>query len=143
MNTQRPDTTADDGRAAPLDTPAAGAALPPRRDHQNWAANVQRLTVEKRDGVRGTNVSGRRLTGPIQGFGKMWQKTYVTSLGRDVTPEHAISEWREHFGDFWPKGNRFAGGLGRSEARRRGAHRHGARAGGSPALDRCHGAVFR
>ena len=82
-----------------------------KSDQQNWAANVQRLSVEKRDGVRGTNVAGRRLTGPIQGFGKMWQKTYVTSLGGDVTPEHAISEWRAHFGDFWPKGNRFAGGL--------------------------------
>jgi len=82
-----------------------------RRDTENWAANVDRLTVEKREGVRGTNVSGRRLTGPIQGFGKMWQKTYVTLLSADVTPEHAISEWRTHFADFWPKGNHFAGGL--------------------------------
>jgi len=113
MNTQRPDITSDaDGQGgAPGDTTTPTAALAPRRDDQNWAANVQRLTVEKRDGVRGTNVSGRRLTGPIQGFGKMWQKTYTTNLGRDITPEHAISEWREHFGDFWPKGNRFAAGL--------------------------------
>jgi hypothetical protein len=105
MSTQRPDITSDDGAATPT------GALAPRRDEANWAANVQRLTVEKRDGVRGTNVSGRRLTGPIQGFGKMWQKTYTTNLGRDITPERAISEWREHFADFWPKGNQFAGGL--------------------------------
>jgi hypothetical protein len=111
MNTQRPDITSDDEGAPLVDTATPTAALVPRRDEQNWAANVQRLTVEKRDGVRGTNVSGRRLTGPIQGFGKMWQKTYATNLGRDITPEHAISEWREHFGDFWPKGNRFAAGL--------------------------------
>jgi hypothetical protein len=82
-----------------------------RHDEQNWAANVGRLSVEKLDGVRGTNVAGRRLTGPVQGFGKMWQKTYVTTLPASVTPEQAISAWRNHFGDFWPKGNRFAAGL--------------------------------
>jgi hypothetical protein len=109
MTTQRPDLPTDDAGSAPV-APLL-PAVSPRRDADNWAANVQRLTVEKRDGVRGTNVSGRRLTGPIQGFGKMWQKTYVTPLGANVTPEHAISEWRAHFADFWPKGNRFAGGL--------------------------------
>jgi hypothetical protein len=82
-----------------------------RHDEQNWAASVGRLSVDKHDGVRGTNVAGRRLTGPVQGFGKMWQKTYVTVIGPDVSPEKAISAWRNHFADFWPKGNRFAAGL--------------------------------
>jgi hypothetical protein len=111
MNTQKPDLKSADDKGAPVESTPVTSAPAPRSDQQNWAANVQRLSVEKREGVRGTNVAGRRLTGPIQGFGKMWQKTYVTSLGRDVTPERAISEWRAHFGDFWPKGNRFAGGL--------------------------------
>jgi hypothetical protein len=91
MNTQRPDLKSADDGSSPAEPTAATNALAPRRDQQNWAANVQRLSVEKRDGVRGTNVAGRRLTGPIQGFGKMWQKTYVTSLGRDVTPEHGLN----------------------------------------------------
>ena len=52
----------------------AKAAVQPR-DAGNWAAKVERLAVEQRDGVRGTNVAGRRLTGPVQGFGKMWEKT--------------------------------------------------------------------
>jgi len=107
MSTQRPDITSDDGAAAETST----AALAPRRDEANWAANVQRLTVEKRDGVRGTNVSGRRLTGPIQGFGKMWQKTYRLAAGTEVSPEQAITAWKAHFPEFWPKGNRFAGAL--------------------------------
>ena len=82
-----------------------------RRDATNWAAKVDRLSVEQRDGVRGTNVAGRRLTGPVQGFGKMWEKTYRTALPATVTPQQAIATWKAHFPEFWPKGNRFAGAL--------------------------------
>jgi hypothetical protein len=56
-------------------------------------------------------VAGRRLTGPVQGFGKMWQKTYRMEAGSRITPEQAIATWREHFPEFWPKGNRFSGAL--------------------------------
>ena len=85
------------------------AALP--RDVASWAKKVERLQVEQRDGVRGTNVAGRRLTGPVQGFGKMWQKTYRMNVGPQITPEQAIAVWRQHFPEFWPRGNRFAGAL--------------------------------
>jgi hypothetical protein len=61
--------------------------------------------------VRGTNVAGRRLTGPVQGFGKMWQKTYRMEVGDAIEPAAAIALWRSNFPDFWPKGNRFAGAL--------------------------------
>jgi hypothetical protein len=94
----------------------ATAALPPEaarlapRDAAHWAKKVDRLVVDPREGVRGTNVAGRRLTGPVQGFGKMWQKTYRMDAG-PVPPERAIATWREHFPEFWPKGNRFAGAL--------------------------------
>ena len=81
------------------------------RDTGRWAAKVDRLAVEQRDGVRGTNVAGRRLTGPVQGFGKMWQKTYRMTVGDTVSPEQAIGTWKAHFPELWPKGNRFAGAL--------------------------------
>ena len=81
------------------------------RNVASWAKKVKRLQVEQRDGVRGTNVAGRRLTGPVQGFGKMWQKTYRMNVGSRITPEQAIAVWRQHFPEFWPKGNRFAGAL--------------------------------
>jgi len=81
------------------------------RNAANWAKKVDRLEVEQRDGVRGTNVAGRRLTGPVQGFGKMWQKTYRMNVGSQIEPEAAIAVWRQHFPEFWPKGNRFAGAL--------------------------------
>ena len=95
--------------AAPPPRDAAEAALP--RDVASWAKKVDRLQVDPRHGVRGTNVAGRRLTGPVQGFGKMWQKTYRMDAGPHITPEQAIATWREHFPEFWPKGNRFAGAL--------------------------------
>jgi len=88
----------------------ARAAVQPR-DVGNWAAKVERLAVEQRDGVRGTNVVGRRLTGPVQGFGKMWEKSYSLNAGQVTTPQDAISTWKAHFPEFWPKGNRFAGAL--------------------------------
>jgi hypothetical protein len=86
------------------------ATATPPRDAASWAKKVDRLEVDPRAGVRGTNVAGRRLTGPVQGFGKMWQKTYRMDVGQ-VPPEQAIATWREHFPEFWPKGNRFAGAL--------------------------------
>jgi hypothetical protein len=88
----------------------AKASVQPR-DAGNWAAKVERLAVEQRDGVRGTNVAGRRLTGPVQGFGKMWEKSYSLNAGRVTTPQDAIATWKAHFPEFWPKGNRFAGAL--------------------------------
>jgi hypothetical protein len=54
------------------------------------------------------NVAGRRATGPLQGFGQMWQKTYRIRLtGAQVTPQEVIREWKAHFPEFWPKGNDF------------------------------------
>ena len=47
------------------------------RDAANWAKSVSRFNVsEVPDGAVNINVEGRRLASPIQGFGKMWQKTY-------------------------------------------------------------------
>src|ERR1700749_4753345 len=86
------------------------AAIPPR-DVASWARKIDRLEVDPREGVRGTNVAGRRLTGPVQGFGKMWQKTYRMNAGPDITPEQAIATWREHFPEFSPRGTRLAGAL--------------------------------
>jgi hypothetical protein len=99
--------SAREAAAPPPDT----AAKPPGRDATSWARKVERLEVDPREGVRGTNVAGRRLTGPVQGFGKMWQKNYRMRVGSQIEPEQAIATWKEHFPEFWPKGNRFAGAL--------------------------------
>ena len=99
--------------AAPSEAAAPSAdterAVP--RDASHWAAKVDRLQVEAREGVRGTNVAGKRVTGPVQGFGKLWQKTYSVDVGPGVSPQDAIAVWKAHFPEFWPRGNRFAGAL--------------------------------
>ncbi|MGH3184047.1 MAG: hypothetical protein ACRDOE_19390, partial [Streptosporangiaceae bacterium] len=90
----------------PAETPA-----PPAREAASWAAYIDRLTVERRPGVHGSNVHGHRLAGPVQGFGQMWRKTYCCDIGGVASPERVIEVWRGHFGEFWPKGSAFAAGL--------------------------------
>lgn len=83
-----------------------------RSDLGNWASLVSTLKVgEVPEGAINLNVEGRRVTSPLQGFGRLWQKTYKIRLGSKVTPEEVISEWKAHFPDFWPAGNRFFGSL--------------------------------
>lgn len=79
----------------------------------NWAAPVSRLNVpEPPSGAVNLNVEGRRLTSPIQGFGKMWQKTYVARLPlAKVSAADVITTWKHHFPEFWPEGNTFYGPL--------------------------------
>lgn len=83
------------------------------RDATSWAKAVSQLDVsEVPEGAININVQGRRLASPIQGFGKMWQKTYQVRLpGERVAPAELISTWKERFPEFWPEGNRFYGPL--------------------------------
>lgn len=94
--------------------PEGGAAAP--RDARYWAKAVRALELgEVPPGAVNLNVSGRRPVGPVQGFGKLWQKTYQVELGETagsgVSPADVISTWKEQFAHFWPKGNRFYGPL--------------------------------
>ena len=77
------------------------------RDAANWAQPVDRLSAT---GVTGAYdaVSGKRVSGPLQGFGQLWQKSFSVRLeGVDTTPEAVIATWKAHFAEFWPKGQRF------------------------------------
>jgi hypothetical protein len=58
-------------------------------------------------GATNLNVAGRRLVGPIQGFGQLWQKTYRVRIDGNVTPADVIREWKANYASFWPAGNRF------------------------------------
>ena len=77
---------------------------PEHRDAAGWAPPVQTLTVA--DGH--INVTGRRPTAPIHGFGRMWQKTYRICFG-DITvaPTDVIAVWKERFSEFWPPKSKF------------------------------------
>jgi hypothetical protein len=93
----------------PADKPLRDGA----KDAANWAKSVSRLNVsEVPEGAVNRNVEGRRLTSPIQGFGKMWQKTYQVRIPADrVSPQELVATWKGRFPDFWPEGNRFYGPL--------------------------------
>ena len=78
------------------------------RDATNWAKAVSRLDVSEMPDEAVNLVSGKRLAGPIQGFGKMWQKTYQAALpSATVSAQDLISTWKQNFPSFWPDGNRF------------------------------------
>jgi hypothetical protein len=83
------------------------------RDATNWAKKVSTLNVsEVPEGAININVEGKRLASPIQGFGKMWQKTYQVRLpAESVAPDALIATWKQRFPEFWPEGNAFYGPL--------------------------------
>lgn len=82
---------------------------PPARDPNNWARPVDKLNVgDVPAEAMNLNVQGRRPTGPLQGFGQLWQKTYRIRLeGANATPQQVIKTWKGNFGSFWPEGNHF------------------------------------
>jgi hypothetical protein len=79
------------------------------RDTNYWAQQVGPLKVgDMPKGALNLNVEGRRVASPLQGFGKMWQKTYKLQLeGADVSPEEVIEVWKRKFAKFFPKGALF------------------------------------
>ena len=96
----------------PPDTPEQTPDVATSRDKGNWASPVSKLRVgDLPAGALNRNVEGRKVMSPIQGFGKMWQKTYKVNVGSDVTPQALISTWKQHFQSFWPKNNFFYGPL--------------------------------
>ncbi len=99
-------TTQPENVTTPLpDAPAS------RASDANWSKPVDRLAVGAVPArAMNLNVEGRRLVGPVQGFGQLWQKRYRVRLeGADATPEQVIATWKGEFGAFWPKGNSFYG----------------------------------
>lgn len=83
------------------------------RSATSWATSVTHLSVaDVPEGAVNLNVEGRRLASPIQGFGKMWQKTYRVAIPSErVSATDLVAAWKQHFPEFWPEGNHFYGAL--------------------------------
>ncbi|MET0902522.1 MAG: hypothetical protein ABWZ52_04710 [Acidimicrobiales bacterium] len=80
------------------------------RPIDGWAPMVERLArPDAPDGAANINVGGRRVAGPVQGFGKLWKKTYRVAIGPAAAPADVVATWRRDFGSFWPEGSRFYG----------------------------------
>jgi hypothetical protein len=79
------------------------------RDAAYWAHDITTLKVTAMPAEAvNLNVEGKRVVGPLQGFGPMWQKTYRVRLrGSEAGPVDVIKAWKENFSRFWPAGNRF------------------------------------
>src|SRR3954468_13992496 len=83
-------------------------AEPTNRDAANWARPVDRLSAAGVAGARDDAVSGKRVSGPLQGFGQLWQKTFSVRLdGTEISPTDLVALWKERFPSFWPKGQTF------------------------------------
>ena len=99
------------GAAPPVPTHGVEIAQHPAstRSTESWAKPVDRLSiVEIPAGALNLNVHGRRLFGPLQGFGQMWQKTYRIALRkRELTPQQVIATWKENVPRLKPPEKRF------------------------------------
>ena len=94
----------------------SGPRLGQPRDADHWARYVETLEVAGlRDGAGTRNVVGRRPVNPLQGFGKMWQKTFKVRLeGAGASPVEVVETWRERFPEISGFGKGFrvpSGGL--------------------------------
>ena len=79
------------------------------RPTDTWAKPVERLKIaEIPAGARALNVEGRPLSGPLEGFGQLWQKTYRICL-RNITqtPHEVIATWKQNVSQFKPPQKRF------------------------------------
>ena len=78
------------------------------RDAGNWARPVDRLSAAGVAGAKDDAVTGKRVSGPLQGFGPLWQKSFTVRLdGASMSAAEVVALWKERFPTFWPKGQTF------------------------------------
>jgi len=80
-----------------------------RQDNANWARPITSLLVSRvPTGSLNLNVDGRQMVGPLQGFGKLWHKTFRLGLpDTTLTPTEVMQIWKTNFPRFQPAQNRF------------------------------------
>lgn len=79
------------------------------RDIAYWAKPVSKLIVPLMPPEAiNINVKGRRIVGPVDGFGQLWLKTYQLTINRPgLTPESVIRTLKDNLPVFQPSYNRF------------------------------------
>jgi anti-anti-sigma regulatory factor len=79
------------------------------RDTSYWTKPVAQLSMPAMPPVAiARNMNGRRVVGPVDGFGQLWQKTYRLKIDKPgLTPEDVIRELKQNFPSFQPLYNRF------------------------------------
>jgi hypothetical protein len=79
------------------------------KNSASWAKPVDTLSVGDAPAEAiNLNVQGKRVSGPLQGFGQLWQKTYSLQLSEiDATPSDVIRILKAKLPDFMPENSRF------------------------------------
>lgn len=87
---------------------ASSTALSSSSETGGWALELPPVNLTGfAPQVPRINVQGQTACGPTRGFGRLWHKVYRAPLpSLSVAPEEVVAEWRAHFGEFWPAGNR-------------------------------------
>lgn len=89
------------------DTPPERSAAP-TLDGDTWAKPVDRLRVPPMPREAwNRNANGRRVVGPVSGFGQLWPKVYRLRVSDSkTTPEQAVAELKGNFPRLQPSYNR-------------------------------------
>lgn len=103
-----------EGDASDAPLPAGKSMAPPPSPHRTgavlkgWAPAVDRVSIRDIPAeAMNLNVDGRQTTGPVRGFGRLWDKTYRLRIADStLDPSVIVSLWRSEFSRFWPTGNR-------------------------------------
>ncbi len=74
-----------------------------------WAKPVDRLVVpEMPPQAINRNMQGRKVVGPVDGFGQLWQKTYRLTIDKPgLSPQKVIKTLKQNLPAFQPPYNRF------------------------------------
>ena len=90
------------------------------RDQESWARPVDRLTTTAKGAGQDT-VTGKRVAGPVQGFGQMWQKTFTVRVParRASRPRRVVAHWKAALPDLLAEGLDVLRAAGRDHARAR------------------------
>lgn len=80
-----------------------------KQDSYGWAKDISRLKVPvKPEGAMNKNVNNRKVMGPLQGFGPLWEKRYLLDIKTTtLQPGEIITTMKQHFPEFQPAINRF------------------------------------
>lgn len=95
--------------ASPDDDTSGESTQSITRDISCWAKPISGLSIPSMPPEAiNINMKGRRVVGPVDGFGRLWQKTYRLRVDKsDITPEDAINALKNNFPGFQPPFNRF------------------------------------
>lgn len=102
-------TCIDEAIPVQADASEKGGAAYDKAKISAWAKPVERITLhEVPEGAINLNVEGRRVTGPMQGFGQLWEKTFRVRLaGVNASPRDVMKAFKENFTGIQPPQNRF------------------------------------